>query len=67
MYCKLITRTRMRLTLLASGIVLGANTWCSFGDAVIDGFFSGISNTIASLLSSLVLASGQTTSAVLVQ
>ena len=56
MYCKLITRTRMRLTLLASGIVLWANTGCSFGDAVIDGFFGAISATVVSLISSLVLA-----------
>ncbi len=53
---KLITRLRMRLTLLASGLVLWANTGCSFGDAVLDGFFGGISNSVASLLSSLVLA-----------
>ena len=56
MYCKLITRTRMRLTLLASGIVLWANTGCSFGDAVLDGFFGAISATVVSLISSLVLA-----------
>ncbi len=56
MYCKLTARVRMYLTLLASGTVLWANTGCSFGDAVLDGFFGGISNSVASLLSSLVLA-----------
>ncbi len=56
MYCQLTARVRMRLTLLASGIVLWANTGCSFGDAIIDGFFGGISNTVASLISSLALA-----------
>ena len=53
---KLITRLRMRLTLLASGLVLWANTGCSLSDAVTDGFFGGISSTISSLLSSLLLA-----------
>ncbi len=55
MYCKFITRVRMRLTLLASGIVLWANTGCSFGDAVIDGFFGAISATVVSLISPLIL------------
>ena len=52
---KLITRLRMRLTLLASGIVLWANTGCTFGDAVIDGFFGAISATVVSLISPLIL------------
>ena len=52
---KLITRLRMRLTLLASGFVLWANTGCSFGDAVLDGFFGVISDTVASLISPLIL------------
>ncbi len=56
MYCKLTTRVRRRLTLLASGFVLWANTGCSFGDAVLDGFFGAISATVVSLLSPLVLA-----------
>ena len=56
MYCKLIKRTRMRLTLLASGFVLWANTGCSFGDAVRAGFFGAISATIVSLISPLILA-----------
>ena len=50
------TRLNMRLTLLASGLVLWANTGCSFGDAVLDGFFSAISDTVASLISPLILA-----------
>ena len=53
---KVITRLRMRLTLLASGIVLGANTGCSLGDAVLDGFFGAISATVVSLISPLILA-----------
>ena len=52
---KLITRLRMRLTLLASGFVLWANTGCTFGDAVIDGFFGAISATVVSLISPLIL------------
>ena len=52
---KLITHPRMRLTLLASGLVLWANTGCSFGDAVLDGFFGVISDTVASLISPLIL------------
>ena len=52
---KHITRLDMRLTLLASGFILWANTGCSFGDAVLDGFFGAISDTVATLLSSLVL------------
>ncbi len=56
MYCKLTAGVRTRLTLLASGIFLGANTGCSFGDAVIDGVFGGISDTVAALLSTLVLS-----------
>ncbi len=52
---KLITRLRMRLTLLASGFVLWANTGCSFGDAVLDGFFGAISATVVSLISPLIL------------
>ncbi len=55
MYCKLTARVRMRLTLLASGIILWANTGCSFGDAVIDGFFGAISATVVSLISPLIL------------
>ena len=56
MYCKLIARSRMRLTLLASGIVLWSNTGCSLGDAVLDGFFGAISATVVSLISPLILA-----------
>ena len=52
---KLVTRLRMRLTLLASGFVLWANTGCSFGDAVLDGFFGAISATVVSLISPLIL------------
>ncbi len=52
---KLITRLRMRLTLLASGFVLWANTGGTFGDAVIDGFFGAISATVVSLISPLIL------------
>ncbi len=53
---KLTTRLNMRLTLLASGLVLSANTGCSLSNAVTDGFFGGISNRISSLLTSLLLA-----------
>ena len=53
---KLTTRLNMRLTLLASGFVLWANTGCSFGDAVLDGFFGSISATVVSLISPLILA-----------
>lgn len=56
MYCKLTARVRRRLTLLASGIILWANTGCSFGDAVIDGVFGAISATVVSLISPLILA-----------
>ena len=56
MYCKLTARVRMRLTLLASGFVMLANTGCSFGDAVLDGFFGAISATVVSLISPLILA-----------
>lgn len=56
MYCKLTARFRRRLTLLASGIILWANTGCSFGDAVIDGFFGAISDSVVSLISPLILA-----------
>ncbi len=52
---KHITRLNMRLTLLASGFILWANTGCSFSDAVLDGFFSVISDTVASLISPLIL------------
>ena len=52
---KITTRLNMRLTLLASGIVLWANTGCSFGDAVLDGFFGAISATVVSLISPLIL------------
>ena len=52
---KLITRLNMRLTLLASGFILWANTGCSFGDAVLDGFFGAISDTVVSLISPLIL------------
>ena len=52
---KLTTRLNMRLTLLASGFVLWANTGCSFGDAVLDGFFGAISTSVVSLLSPLIL------------
>ncbi len=55
MIYKHITRLRMRLTLLASGLVLWANTGCTFGDAVIDGFFGAISATVVSLISPLIL------------
>ena len=56
MYSKLTGHVRMRLTLLASGGVLWANTGCSFGDAVIDGFFGAISTSVVSLISPLILA-----------
>ena len=52
---KHITRLNMRLTLLASGFVLWANTGCSFGDAVLDGFFSVISDTVASMIAPVIL------------
>ncbi len=50
------TRLNMRLTLLASGFILWAGTGCSFSDAVLDGFFSVISDTVASMISPLILA-----------
>ena len=56
MYSKLTGHVRMRLILLASGGVLWANTGCSFGDAVIDGFFGAISTSVVSLISPLILA-----------
>ncbi len=56
MYFKLARHVRMRLTVLASGGVLLANTGCSFGDAVIDGFFGAISGSVVSLISPLILA-----------
>ena len=56
MYSKLTGHFRTRLTLLASGGVLWANTGCSFGDAVIDGFFGAISTSVVSLISPLILA-----------
>ena len=53
---KHITRLNMRLTLLASGFILCANTGCSLGDAVLDGFFSVVTDTVASLIFPLILA-----------
>lgn len=55
MYCKLTARVGRRLTLLASGMILWANTGCTLGDAVIDGFFGAISATVVSLISPLIL------------
>ena len=49
-----ISRLGTRLTLLASGLVLWANTGCTLGDAVIDGFYGGISDTVASVITSLI-------------
>lgn len=49
-----ISRLGTRLTLLASGLVLWANTGCTLGDAVLDGFFGGISDTVASVITSLI-------------
>ncbi len=56
MFLKLTGHVRMRLTLLASGGLLWANTGCSFGDAFIDGFFGAISTSVVSLISPLILA-----------
>ncbi len=56
MFFKLTEHVRMRLALLAMGGFLWANTGCSFGDAVIDGFFGAISGSVVSLISPLILA-----------
>ncbi len=55
MFRKFIRRCRWRLALPASATVLWSNTGCSFGDAVVDGFFGSVSDTIASVITTLAL------------